>query len=177
MTFYAIRPACLADSAAAWQVLGHPGSEIALAVDTPHSEIGTGALIEATLGRYPFLLAEADGRLAGLAWASAHHAGLGLRWSVDVHVHVLPGPAQQAQAAALYQALIQALADAGYLALYVTLPHGQEHDQPLHTALGFAPIGRPCGLDLPAQAQAWCLTLNAGQYHRPAMQAAAWRVR
>ncbi|PVZ13771.1 MULTISPECIES: GNAT family N-acetyltransferase [unclassified Pseudomonas] len=177
MTFSTIRPALLADRAAAWQVLAHPGSAMALAVEIPHSEIGTGALIEATLGRYPFLVAQApaEGAVQGLAWASAHRAGLGLRWSVDVHVHALPGPGQAMIAETLYKALIQALAEEGFLALYVALPYGHDHDHPLHAALGFSPIGRPCGADLPTQAQAWCLTLNAGQYHRPPTLSLAWR--
>src|SRR4051794_36219485 len=59
------------------------------------------AHIAATSERYPWLVAEDAGAVAGYAYATQHRARAGYRWAVDVAVYVDPAPPRRHRAAAL----------------------------------------------------------------------------
>ncbi|MDX6585060.1 MAG: hypothetical protein QOI10_4244, partial [Solirubrobacterales bacterium] len=44
--------------------------------------------MEAITATHPWLVAEHDGRVAGFAYASAHHARAAYQWAADVTVYV-----------------------------------------------------------------------------------------
>ena len=75
--------------------------------------------------RYPWLIAESDGEVAGYAYGSAHHERAAYRWSADVTVYLSPAHHRRGIGRALYAALFELLARQGvYVACAgVTLPN------------------------------------------------------
>ncbi|MBD1552658.1 GNAT family N-acetyltransferase [Pseudomonas typographi] len=162
MAFSLIRTARADDGEAVYQLYQHPGSALAYLADAPLGQgLDAAGLIGATLGRYPFLVAQRNEQLVGFAYARAHRAAAGFRWSVDVAVHAAPGEHQAAVATALYRQLAEQLSEQGYLALYVTLPLAGEGHIALHERLGFAHIDLAAEIDLQGACGSWCLTLDA----------------
>lgn len=91
--------------------------------------------------RYPWLVAEDAGRVAGYAYAIGHRARAAYRWSVDVGIYVDPARHRRGTGRALYAALLELLrrqrlrsAIAG-----VTLPN--DASVGLHEAMGFRHVG------------------------------------
>jgi L-amino acid N-acyltransferase YncA len=97
--------------------------------------------MEAITATHPWLVAEHDGRVAGFAYASAHHARAAYRWAADVTVYVDAEHHRTGVGRKLYETLFELLrgqrlwiACAG-----ITLPN--DASVGLHEALGFAPVG------------------------------------
>jgi phosphinothricin acetyltransferase len=97
--------------------------------------------MEAITATHPWLVAEHDGRVAGFAYASAHHARAAYRWAADVTVYVDAEHHRAGVGRKLYETLFGLLrgqrlwiACAG-----ITLPNNASVG--LHEALGFAPVG------------------------------------
>jgi phosphinothricin acetyltransferase len=97
--------------------------------------------IERSSKRYPWLVAEADGAVAGYAYASAHRERAAYRWVAEVAVYIGERHRRQGVGRALYGALFPLLERQGIQAVYagVTLPN--ESSVGLHEALGFQPVG------------------------------------
>jgi L-amino acid N-acyltransferase YncA len=97
--------------------------------------------IERISSRYPWLVAELDGELAGYAYASEHRARASYRWAADVTVYVSPVHHRRGVGRALYGALLPLLARQGlYVACAgITLPN--DASVGLHEALGFELVG------------------------------------
>lgn len=97
--------------------------------------------IEQTLERFPYLVYEMDGRVAGYAYASPHHERAAYDWSCEVSVYVEHGLQRRGIGRALYTALLSMLRHLGYYNALagVTLPN--EGSIGLHTAMGFKPAG------------------------------------
>ena len=91
--------------------------------------------------RYPWLIAELDGQVAGYAYGSAHHERAAYRWSADVTVYLSPAHHRRGIGRALYTALFQLLVrQSVYVACAgVTLPNPASVG--LHEAMGFTPVG------------------------------------
>ena len=99
------------------------------------------AHIAATSERYPWLVAEDAGAVAGYAYAAQHRARAGYRWAADVAVYVDPARHRAGAGRRLYEALLELLrrqrlhsALAG-----ITLPN--DASVGLHRALGFEHVG------------------------------------
>jgi len=97
--------------------------------------------IAETSARYPWLMLEDDGRVAGYAYATQHHARAAYRWAADVAVYVDGDHRRRGAGRQLYEALFGLLrrqrlriACAG-----VTLPNDASIG--LHRALGFEHVG------------------------------------
>jgi L-amino acid N-acyltransferase YncA len=91
--------------------------------------------------RYPWLVAELDGVIAGYAYASQHRARASYRWSADVTVYVSGAHHRRGVGRALYERLFPLLADQGYheACAGITLPN--DASVGLHESLGFRPVG------------------------------------
>ena len=91
--------------------------------------------------RYPWLIAEEDGEIAGYAYAGPHRERAAYRWASDVTVYVSPAYFRRGIGSALYTALFDLLVFQGvYVACAgVTLPN--EASVGLHEAMGFLPVG------------------------------------
>jgi L-amino acid N-acyltransferase YncA len=91
--------------------------------------------------RYPWLIAELDGVIAGYAYASQHRARAAYRWSADVTVYVSDAHHRRGVGRALYLRLFELLVQQGYYeaGAGITLPN--DASVGLHESLGFRPVG------------------------------------
>jgi L-amino acid N-acyltransferase YncA len=91
--------------------------------------------------RYPWLIAEADGDVAGYAYAGEHRERAAYRWASDVTVYLSPAYFRRGIGRSLYTALFDLLVFQGvYVACAgVTLPN--EASVGLHESMGFLPVG------------------------------------
>jgi L-amino acid N-acyltransferase YncA len=99
------------------------------------------AHIAATSERYPWLVLEDGGAVAGYAYATQHRARAAYRWAVDVGIYVDPRRHRAGAGRMLYESLFELLrrqrlhsACAG-----ITLPNAASIG--LHRALGFEHVG------------------------------------
>jgi len=118
------------------------------AVDVMRERIAT------TLRSFPWLVCEDTVRqVNGYAYASRHRERPAYRWSVDTTVYVRADARGQGVGKALYQALLEQLAQLGYFQAFagITLPNAAS--VALHERVGFTPLGvyRNVGFKL----QAW----------------------
>ena len=90
---------------------------------------------------HPWLVAEAEGQIAGFAYACPHRSRAAYRWSVDVSVYVASTHRRQGHARRLYEALFEELRERHFhvACAGITLPN--EASVALHESLGFEPIG------------------------------------
>ena len=109
--------------------------------EVPPSPEEMRARIERASERYPWLIAEEDGEVAGYAYAGRHRERAAYRWASDVTVYLSPAHFRRGFGSALYTALFDLLVFQGvYVACAgVTLPN--EASVGLHEALGFEQTG------------------------------------
>ncbi len=91
--------------------------------------------------RYPFFVAEEDGRIAGFVYASPFRAKEAYRWDVELTIYLTPGLEGRGLGKALLPACLDSLTAQGYLNAYscITLPNGRSIG--LHKAFGFEELG------------------------------------
>lgn len=97
--------------------------------------------IVAVSERWPWLVAEREGAVAGYAYATRHRERAAYRWTSDVTVYVDAAHHRRGVGRALYEALFALLAEQG---LYeacagITLPN--DASVGLHESLGFQLVG------------------------------------
>jgi L-amino acid N-acyltransferase YncA len=109
--------------------------------EQPPTAVEMSRRITATSERYPWLVAEIDGGVAGYAYASAHRDRAAYRWAADVAVYVDERARRRGVGRALYEALLALLTQQGVQTACagVTLPN--DASVGLHEALGFRPVG------------------------------------
>ena len=93
-------------------------------------------------GGYPYLVAEADGVLAGYAYAGAYRPRPAYRWSVEDSVYVAPTMHRRGIGAALLGRLIAEAEQRGFRQMIAVIgDSAQTPSVELHAALGFRRIG------------------------------------
>jgi L-amino acid N-acyltransferase YncA len=97
--------------------------------------------IETNTEKYPWLVAEEDGKVIGYAYASKHRERKAYQWSVEASVYVLEDHHGKGIAKELYSKLFDILQQCGYVNVYagITLPNAKSHS--FHRKMGFEPIG------------------------------------
>jgi phosphinothricin acetyltransferase len=97
--------------------------------------------IAETSERYPWLVAERDGAVAGYAYGTVHRARRAYRWVVEVTVYVDAARQGRGVGRELYEALLPLLARQRlHVAVAgITLPN--DASVALHEAAGFRPVG------------------------------------
>jgi L-amino acid N-acyltransferase YncA len=97
------------------------------------------ALVEAG---YPYVVAEADGVVAGYAYAGPYRPRPAYRWSVEDSVYVAPAMQRRGIGAALLDRLIAEAEQRGYRQMIAVIgDSAQTPSIKLHRAAGFRPIG------------------------------------
>jgi L-amino acid N-acyltransferase YncA len=97
------------------------------------------ALVEAG---YPYVVAEADGAVAGYAYAGPYRPRPAYRWSVEDSVYVAPAMQRRGIGAALLDRLIAEAEQRGYRQMIAVIgDSAQTPSIELHRAAGFRPIG------------------------------------
>lgn len=100
-----------------------------------------GRRIRETSERFPFLVAERDGEVAGFAYAGPHRTRAAYRWSADVSVYVDERFHRRGVGRELYAALLDLLRRQGIRRVHagITLPNPSSVG--LHEAMGFRAVG------------------------------------
>jgi len=109
--------------------------------EEPASAAEMAQRIAATSERYPWLVAEEDGEVAGYAYACAHRERAAYRWAADVAAYVGEGYRRRGLGRALYDALFELLArqEMQVACAGITLPN--DASVALHEACGFELVG------------------------------------
>lgn len=97
--------------------------------------------IETVLRQFPWLVCEADGQVAGYAYAAPHRARTAYQWSVESSVYIAPAYHRYGIGKELYDALLGILKIQGYYNVYagITLPNPKSEG--FHRKYGFEPVG------------------------------------
>lgn len=110
--------------------------------------------IENTLKKYPYLVAEADGELAGYAYASAFKERAAYGWSAELSIYLAGARRGMGIGKILYDRLEEILVKQGVRNLYACIAYAQKEDEYLtnasarfHERLGYRMVGRfrSCG--------------------------------
>jgi phosphinothricin acetyltransferase len=91
--------------------------------------------------RYPWLVLEHKGTIAGYAYASQHRERAAYRWAVDVAVYVHERFRRKGVGRALYAALFPILDAQGYRRVYAGVALPNAGSEGLHEAVGFQVVG------------------------------------
>lgn len=97
--------------------------------------------IENTLPRFPWLVCEIDGAVAGYAYASKHRERAAYQWSADLSIYVDERYHRRHIATALYQVLAETLRLQGYYTAFAGVTTPNPKSEAFHTAYGFKSIG------------------------------------
>lgn len=97
--------------------------------------------IAAAVESHAWLVAEAEDRIIGYAYAGPFAARPAYRWSCEVSVYLELGRRRTGAGRALYQALLPRLVERGYRVAVAKMALPNEASMGLHTALGFRPVG------------------------------------
>lgn len=91
--------------------------------------------------RFPWLVCELDGKVAGYVYASPHHERAAYQWSANVSVYIHGDYHRRGVGRALYTSLFALLKLQGFYNLLagVTLPNAGSIG--IHEAMGFQPVG------------------------------------
>jgi L-amino acid N-acyltransferase YncA len=97
--------------------------------------------IKSNTEKYPWLVAEDQGRIIGYAYASKHRDREAYQWCVESSVYVMEEYHSKGIAKELYATLFEILQQRGYVNVYagITLPNPKSHS--FHAKMGFEPIG------------------------------------
>ena len=94
-----------------------------------------------TLARFPWLVAESDGDVAGYAYAGQHRERAAYQWSADVSVYVHKALRRRGIGRALYTPLFDILRALGYFNAYAGIALPNPASVALHAAMGMTPVG------------------------------------
>lgn len=107
------------------------------------------ARIERTLGRYPYLVAERDGRPVGYAYAGPLGVRAAYDWSVEGSIYVARDARRTGAGRALYEALEAELARRGFVNLFACVtepaladdPYSNRNSIEFHEHMGYKLVG------------------------------------
>src|SRR5207253_955307 len=103
-----IRLAQTTDAAAVGEIYRPSVADRATSFELSAPDTGEmGRRIDACLERFPWLVAEDNGRVVGYAYAGAHRTRPAYQWSVEVSAYVDEGTHRRGVGRALYEALFR----------------------------------------------------------------------
>lgn len=150
-----IRTATVDDTAAILQIYAYyvKNTAITFEYEVPTCEEFQGR-IEKMLRRYPYLVAERDGRILGYAYAGRFVGRAAYDWSVELTIYLDPAAKKCGLGRKLYEVMEIALKEMGILNLYACIGYPEVEDEYLnrnsaqfHEHLGFKTVGlfQNCG--------------------------------
>lgn len=150
-----VRDAAPADAPRLLEIYAHYVKNTAVTFEYDPPSLGEfRARMEKTMRRYPYLVAERDGRAEGYAYAGAFVGRAAYDWSCETTIYLAPAAQKCGLGRALYGALEEALRAMGILNLYACIAFPQTEDEYLtansaqfHAHLGYQKVGlfRRCG--------------------------------
>lgn len=137
-----VRKARATDMAAVAEIINHHiAAGVAHFGDQPGSAEGWLADWSEHHGRYPWLVAERDGLIGGLAYAKPFNPRAAYGWTAEVSIYLREGLQGQGIGSALYERLIPLLDAQGYRCLIAGITTPNEGSVRLHERFGFRRIG------------------------------------
>jgi len=137
-----IRDATAADAAACTAIYGPYVSDTAVTFESDPPTVRQMQLrIEVAQRHHAWLVLEEDGDVVGYAYAGPFKERAAYRWSCEVSVYLAPTRRGAGGGRALYEALLERLADRGYRMAAAGMTQPNEASARLHAALGFEPVG------------------------------------
>ena len=109
--------------------------------DRPQSEEDWEATWEVLKESYPFVVAETDGVLGGIAYASPWKLRGAYDWTCEVTVYVRAGHERQGLGRSLSKRMLEILEAQGYRAIVAVIALPNEASVALHEALGYRHMG------------------------------------
>jgi phosphinothricin acetyltransferase len=137
-----IREATLADAAAIQAIYAAIVHDTVISFEIDPPTVGQiEERMRAVQARFPWLVCELDGEVAGYVYASPHHERAAYQWSANVSVYIHENQRRRGIGRALYRSLFELLRLQGIYNAYagVTLPNPGSVG--LHESLGFEPVG------------------------------------
>ena len=139
---FAIRPAGPDDAAACAGIYSPFVTDNWVSFELDPPDAGEMARRIADYGAsHAWLVAEADGAVAGYAYGSPHRTRAAYASSCDVAVYVDPVHSRQGIGRSLYAELLPLLAAQGFHAAFAGIALPNESSIGLHEAMGFTPVG------------------------------------
>lgn len=113
---------------------------ISFEIETPTVDEMAGRM-EAIQQRFPWLVCELEGEIAGYVYASPHHERAAYQWSANVSVYIHPDHHRRGVGRALYTSLFALLKLQGFYNVYagITLPNPGSVG--IHESMGFELVG------------------------------------
>lgn len=139
-----IRPATLADIPAITRIYAHAVTHGTASFELePPTELEMTRRMEALLdGKFPYFVAEIDGRVAGYAYASLYRTRPAYRFTVEDSVYVAPDMHRRGIGKVLLLKLIEACTALGFRQMIAVIGDSdQAASIGVHAACGFAPAG------------------------------------
>jgi L-amino acid N-acyltransferase YncA len=99
-----------------------------------------GSRIEATRRKFPWLVDDREGLVAGYAYAAPHRVRPAYRWVAEVTIYIHAGFHGKGVGRALYAELFGRLRDQGYFRVYAGIVVPNPPSQGFHEALGFKQV-------------------------------------
>jgi phosphinothricin acetyltransferase len=144
MTSVLIRPASLDDIAPITAIYAHAVTHgtASFELEPPSQDEMTARMRALLDGNFPYLVAEADGRPAGYAYAALYRTRPAYRYSVEDSVYVAPGMHGRGIGRALLDRLIVESEKRGFRQMIAVIgDSAQTPSIELHRACGFTMIG------------------------------------
>jgi len=116
------------------------GTAISFETEVPSAE-EFATRIGAIGGRYPYLVCEIDGKIAGYAYASKFREREAYRYDVETSIYVAAEYHGSGLAYELYGRLFQILKELGYYNAYASTVTQNTKSVNFHQKFGFKPIG------------------------------------
>ena len=137
-----IRFAKVRDAAAMIDFYGPLISDTAISFETrPLTLEALEVRMRSIMAKYPWLVCEIDGSIAGFSYAGPHRSRPGYLWSVETSIYVSAEFRRRGVGLGLYQSLLALLDVQGYQMAYAGITVPNEASMELHRSLGFEEIG------------------------------------
>ena len=142
-----IRGATPADAAAIAAIYAPYVAETTITFeDEPPDAAEIAARMARLMPTHPWLVAIRDDAVVGYAYAYPYRARAAYRWVAETGIYVDRAACGTGVGTPLYEALLQALTDAGYVAAIGALALPNPASEALHARLGFRAAGVQTGI-------------------------------
>ena len=144
-----LRPATLADIPAITAIYDHAvrHGTASFELEPPDEAEMTRRMLAVLDGKFPYLAADIEGRLAGYAYASLYRTRPAYRFTVENSVYVAPDMHRRGVGKALLQQLIEECTARGYRQMIAVIGDSdQAASIGVHKACGFEPAGNLKGI-------------------------------
>jgi L-amino acid N-acyltransferase YncA len=106
-------------------------------IEVPSLEAFTQRL-DAIAARFPFLVAESEGQIAGYAYAATHRERIAYQWAVETSIYLSePG---RGLGRRLYEPLLDQLSQRGFVWAYAVITLPNVASEQFHQALSYEPF-------------------------------------